>query len=57
MDATSSAALPNGIFATRVPKWMFAPDFDDATRLLLRSDILIMEGLSRQTYLALRQDI
>jgi len=57
MDATSSAALPHGVFATRVPKWMFSPDFDDATRLLLRPDILIIEGLPRETYLALRQDI
>ena len=36
---------------------MFSPDFDDATRLLLRPDILIIEGLPRETYLALRQDI
>ena len=57
MDATSSSALPHGVFATRVPKWMFAPDFDDTTRLLLRPDILIIEGLPSDKYLALRDDI
>lgn len=57
MDATSMHSLPPGVSTTRMPKWMFPPDFDENTRRRLRPDILLIEGLPLSTFLSHQADI
>jgi hypothetical protein len=44
MDATAADALPAGVSDNRIPAWIL-PDVPEATRLKMRPDILIIEGL------------
>ena len=56
-NSTSSNCLPPGVSSTRLPNWLFLPDFDEHTRLRLRPDILIIEGLSLSTFLHHQSDL
>ena len=57
MDATSASCLPPGVSSTRLPTWLFPSNFDEHTRLCLRPDILIIEGLPLATFLAHKSDL
>jgi hypothetical protein len=47
MDATAADALPLGVSDNRVPAWIL-PEVPEATRLKMRPDILIIEGLKNE---------
>jgi hypothetical protein len=54
MDATAADALPRGVSTNRIPAWIL-PDVPEATRLKMRPDILIIEGLQNDQVEAFQQ--
>ena len=45
MDATAADKIPPGVTDTRIPQWIL-PHLHDGTRLKMRPDLLIIQGLS-----------
>jgi hypothetical protein len=54
MDATAADALPTGVSDNRIPAWIL-PAVPEATRLKMRPDIMIIEGLRNEDVEAFQQ--
>jgi enoyl-CoA hydratase/carnithine racemase len=54
MDATAADALPLGVADNRIPAWIL-PAVPEATRLKMRPDLMIIEGLKNEDVEAFQQ--